>query len=104
MYTATGLKSQNFVLLDKYQYFVGGRTYMVAFKVSDGRTRQKGKATVYFNTSDIPECGVCTVTPSAGVAMETTFQLTCSKWRAVVRLWQAFPQESHIYVHLPLAN
>jgi len=104
MYTATGLKSQNFVLLDKYKYFVGGRTYMVAFKVSDGRTRQKGKATVYFNTSDIPECGVCTVTPSAGVAMETTFRLTCSKWRAVVRLWQTFPQESHIYVHLPLAN
>ena len=83
-YTATGLKSQNFVLLDKYEYFVGGRTYMVAFKVSDGRTRQKGKATVYFNTSDIPECGVCAVTPSAGVAMETTFQLSCSKWKALV--------------------
>ena len=89
-YTATGLKSQNFVLLDKYQYFIGGRTYMVAFTVSDGRTGRNGKVTVYFNTSDIPECGVCRVTPSAGVAMETTFQLTCSKWIAVVRLWQAF--------------
>ena len=84
--TTTGLKSQNFVLLDKYKYFVGGRTYMVAFKVSDDRTGQEGKATVYFNTSDIPECGVCTVTPSAGVAMETTFQLSCSKWKAGVRL------------------
>ena len=59
---------------------------MVAFKVSDVTTGQKGKATVYFNTSGIPECGVCRVTPSGGVAMETTFQLTCSKWRAVVRL------------------
>lgn len=84
-YTTTGLNSQNFVLLDKFGYFAGGRTYMVAFKVDDGRTGQKGKATIYFNTSGIPECGVCTVKPSAGVAMETTFQLTCSKWKAGVR-------------------
>ena len=102
--TATGLRSQNFVLLDKYKYFIGGRTYMVAFRVSDGRTLQQGKATVYFNTSNIPECGVCTVTPSAGVAMETMFQLTCSKWGAVVRFWQAFPRESLIctYLHCKL--
>lgn len=102
--TATGLRSQNFVLLDKYKYFTGGRTYMVAFRVSDGRTLQQGKATVYFNTSHIPECGVCTVTPSVGVAMETMFQLTCSKWGAVVRFWQAFLQESLICISVLLTN
>lgn len=81
--TTTGLKSQNFVLLGKF--LKGGRTYMVSFKVFEGKTSRQGKATVYFNTSVIPECGVCTVTPSTGVALETTFQLICSNWTAVVR-------------------
>lgn len=81
--TTTGIKSQNLVLLGKF--LKGGHTYMVSFRVFDANTGQKGKATVYFNTSDIPECGVCTVTPTVGVALETMFQLTCSKWTAVVR-------------------
>ncbi|KAJ7375343.1 detection of nodal flow [Desmophyllum pertusum] len=76
--TTTGLKSQNFVLLDKF--LRGGHTYMVAFNVLDGITGQRGKASVYFNTSKVPECGLCTITPSVGVALVTTFQLTCSKW------------------------
>ncbi|KAL9967893.1 hypothetical protein ACROYT_G026199, partial [Oculina patagonica] len=82
-HTTTGLKSQNFVLLGKF--LKGGRTYMVSFKVSDGKTGRQGKATVYFNTSVIPECGVCTIGPSEGVALETTFQLMCSKWTPVGR-------------------
>ena len=80
--TTTGLKSQNFVLLDKF--LRGGHTYMVAFNVLDGITGQRGKASVYFNTSKVPECGLCTITPSVGVALVTTFQLTCSKWTPLV--------------------
>ena len=81
--TTTGLQSQNFVLLGKF--LKGGHTYMVSFTVTDSNTGQRGKATVYFNTSVIPECGVCTIMPPVGVALETTFQLTCSNWSAVVR-------------------
>ena len=81
--TTTGLNRQNFVLLG--EFLKGGHTYMVMFRVFDGSTGQQGKVAVYFNTSNIPECGTCTLTPSVGVAMETTFQLTCSGWTVMVR-------------------
>lgn len=76
--TTTGLGRQNFVL--QGTFLRGGHTYMVSFKVFDGNTGQQGKASVFFNTSHILKCGVCSVTPDIGVAMETSFQLTCSRW------------------------
>lgn len=75
--TTTGLKRLNFVLLGKF--LQGGHSYMVSFKVFDGN--QQGKASVFFNTSSTPKCGMCRVTPAVGHALETSFQLTCSDWR-----------------------
>ena len=75
--TTTGLKRLNFVLLGKF--LQGGHSYMVSFKVFDGN--KQGKASVFFNTSSTPKCGMCRVTPAVGHALETSFQLTCSDWR-----------------------
>ena len=75
--TTTGLKRLNFVLLGKS--LNGGHSYMVSFNVFDGK--KEGKASVFFNTSNTPKCSMCRVAPAVGLALETSFQLTCSNWR-----------------------
>ena len=87
-HTTTGLRSKNFVVLGGY--FPPGHMYMVTLKVNDRDTGQKGLASIYFNTSKIPECETCVVTPSIGEALETAFQLTCSEKSSKVRKLSSF--------------
>lgn len=78
--TTTGIRNQNLVLLGKF--LKGGQTYLATFDVRDLETKQKGLASIIFQTSVSLKCGVCQITPAVGFSLQTTFQLVCSNWRS----------------------
>ena len=84
--TTTGIRNQNLVLLGKF--LKGGQTYLATFDVRDLETKQKGLASIIFQTSVSLKCGVCQITPAVGFSLQTTFQLVCSNWK--VRLIRKF--------------
>ena len=96
--TTTGIRNQNLVLLGKF--LKGGQTYLATFDVRDLETKQKGLASIIFQTSVSLKCGVCQITPAVGFSLQTTFQLVCSNWR--VRLMMKFIQ--CLLFFLPIFN
>lgn len=77
--TTTGIGNQNLVLLGKF--LKGGQTYLAKFDVRDSKTKQKGSASIIFQTSVSLKCGVCQITPAVGFSLQTTFRLVCFNWR-----------------------
>ncbi|KAL9967107.1 hypothetical protein ACROYT_G025275 [Oculina patagonica] len=57
----------------------GGSSYrlVLQIKTSDGKT---GMSVYYISTASPPTGGICSITPSSGISLETNFSLSCSNW------------------------
>ena len=77
--TDTPLNSRSIVI--KKDSLDGGNNYRLALliKTSDG---QQGMSVHDISTATPPAGGICSITPSGGISLETNFNLSCGNWKS----------------------